>query len=110
MAIRRSLGEAKMENSWQDSYQMAVLESDWTKMEERIKTAESEIHKRRLTLTQDHGGTEQEREALVNALQSLRICGRMQPWCRKSRRWVASHNLGSLLMKHKLRWPISGEF
>jgi hypothetical protein len=73
MAIRRRLAEVKMENSWQDSYQMAVLESDWTKMEERIKTAESEIHKRRLTLTQDHGGTEQEREALVNALQNLRI-------------------------------------
>jgi hypothetical protein len=33
---------------WQGSYQAAVLETDWTKMLERIQTAESEIHKRRL--------------------------------------------------------------
>jgi hypothetical protein len=58
---------------WQKSYQAAVLESDWTKLEERVEAAESEIHKRRLILAQDHGGTEQERKALVNALQSLRI-------------------------------------
>src|SRR6476661_1779968 len=47
--------------SWQESYQAALLETDWTKMQERIQTAESEIHKRRLVLTQDHGGTQEER-------------------------------------------------
>ena len=59
--------------SWQESYQAAVLESDWTKMQERIQTAESEIHKRRLVLAQDYGGTGEEREALVNAMSALRI-------------------------------------
>jgi|ERR1700732_1394853 hypothetical protein len=59
--------------SWYDSYRAALLEADWTKMEERIQTAESEIHKRRLILSQDHRGTEEEREALVNAIQGLRI-------------------------------------
>jgi hypothetical protein len=58
--------------SWQESYQAAVLETDWTKMQERVQTAESEIHKRRLVLAQDHGGTVEEREALVNAMSGLR--------------------------------------
>ena len=58
--------------SWQESYQAALLETDWTKMQERVQTAESEIHKRRLVLAQDHGGTVEEREALVNAMSGLR--------------------------------------
>ena len=49
-----------------------MLETDWTKMQERVQTAESEIHKRRLVLAQDHGGTVEEREALVNAMSGLR--------------------------------------
>ena len=59
--------------SWRESYQAALLETDWTKMQERIQTAESEIHKRRLMLVQDQGGTSEEREALVNALSGLRV-------------------------------------
>jgi hypothetical protein len=56
---------------WQESYRAAVLESDWTNMEERVRTAEAEIHDRRLILSQDHGGTLEEREALVKALGAL---------------------------------------
>jgi hypothetical protein len=59
--------------TWHDSYKAALLETDWTKMEERIQTAESEIHKRRLILSLDHSGTKEEREALVNAMHGLRI-------------------------------------
>ena len=59
--------------SWQDSYQSALLETDWTKMQERVKTAESEIHQRRLVLSQGHGGTDEERAALVNAMSGLRV-------------------------------------
>ena len=58
--------------SWQASYQAALLETDWTKMQERVQTAESEIHQRRLLLSQDHSGTDEEREALVNAMSGLR--------------------------------------
>jgi len=60
-------------HSWRDSYRAALLETDWTKMQERIQTAESEIHKRRLMLVQDYGGTSEEREALVSALSGLRV-------------------------------------
>jgi hypothetical protein len=60
-------------HSWQDSYRAVLLETDWTKIQERIQTAESEIHNRRLMLVQDHGGTSEEREALVSALTGLGV-------------------------------------
>ena len=59
--------------SWQESYHAALLESDWTKMVELVQAAESEIHKRRLELSKDHNGTQEEREAVVNALNGLRV-------------------------------------
>jgi hypothetical protein len=42
-------------------------------MQERVQTAESEIHQKRLLLSQDHGGTDEERTVLVNAMGSLRV-------------------------------------
>jgi hypothetical protein len=59
--------------SWQDAYRAALLETDWTKMVELVQAAESEIHKRRLQLSKDHNGTQEEREAVVNALNGLRV-------------------------------------
>ena len=61
--------------SWQKSYQAALLETDWMKMQERVQRAESEIHQRRLVLSQDHSGTDEERTALVNAMSTLRCSG-----------------------------------
>ena len=59
--------------SWQESYQAALLETDWKTMVELVQKAESEIHKRRLELSQNHGGTQAERDALVTALNGLRV-------------------------------------
>jgi hypothetical protein len=59
--------------SWQNAYHAALLETDWTKMVELVQKAESDIHKRRLELSQDHNGTQEEREAVVNALNGLRF-------------------------------------
>ena len=59
--------------SWQESYQAALLETDWTKMVELVQAAESEIHKRRLQLSKAQNGTQEEREAVVNALNGLRV-------------------------------------
>jgi hypothetical protein len=42
-------------------------------MVELVQKAESEIHKRRLELSQDYNGTLEEREAVVNALNGLRV-------------------------------------
>ena len=81
--------------SWQEAYQAALLETDWTKMQERVQTAKSEIHQRRLVLSQDHGGTDEERAALVNAMGGLRVLLRMNVTS-----WLKRQNLtGSLVRK-----------
>jgi len=36
--------------SWHDSYRAAVLETDWTKMTERIQAAESDMSERQRVL------------------------------------------------------------
>jgi hypothetical protein len=59
--------------SWHDSYKAALLETNWTRMVELVQAAESEIHKRRLQLSKDHNGTQEEREAVVKALNGLRV-------------------------------------
>jgi hypothetical protein len=79
-------------NSWQESYQAALLETDWTKMQERVHTAESEIHQRRLELSKDHNGTQEEREALVNAMSCLRVL-----------RMNGRQNLGGTLVREPIQ-------
>ncbi|SRR6266404_4315982 len=79
MAISQKLVDCSREirvktnYSWQTSYRAALLEADWTKMVELVQKAESDIHKRRLELSQDHNGTQEEREAVVNALNGLMV-------------------------------------
>ncbi len=56
---------------WYESYKAVALESDWTKMHERIQSAESNINNRKRVLSLDHGGTPDERQAIANALNAL---------------------------------------
>ncbi len=66
--------EIKVTNyGWQTLFRTALLETDWTRMVELVQKAESEIPKRRLELSRDHNGTQEEREAVVNALNGLRV-------------------------------------
>jgi hypothetical protein len=58
--------------NWHESYKAALLETDWTKMHERLKSAESEIHKRQYVLSMDHGGTPEERQAIADALNGMK--------------------------------------
>jgi hypothetical protein len=60
-----------MTNTWYDSYKAAILETDWTQMQERLKVAESEIRKRQHVLSMDHGGTPEERQAIAGALHGI---------------------------------------
>jgi len=57
---------------WYESYKAVVLETDWTKMHNRIQSAECKIHDRQRELSEDHGGTSQERQAIAKALNSMR--------------------------------------
>jgi hypothetical protein len=58
--------------SWHDAYRAALLETDWTKMQERLQVAESEIQKRQHVLSTHHGGTPKERQAIANALRGMK--------------------------------------
>jgi len=60
-----------MANTWHESYRSAILETDWTKMQERLQSAESEIHERQRVLSLDHGGTPEERQAIAEALHGI---------------------------------------
>jgi hypothetical protein len=60
-----------MNNPWYKSYRAAILETDWTKMQERLRTAESEIRKRQHVFSMDHGGTREERQAIADALRGI---------------------------------------
>ncbi len=56
---------------WHEVYKAAVLETDWSKMDERIKAAESAIEERKKELALDHGGSQEEVEAITETLKSL---------------------------------------
>lgn len=56
---------------WHDAYKTAVLETDWTKIQERLRAAELEIQKRKHVLSLDHGGTPEERQAIADALKGM---------------------------------------
>jgi len=61
---------------WQESYMAALLETDWTKMHERLLAAEAEIRERKRVLSEDHGGTAQERQAIVDAINGMKMLHR----------------------------------
>lgn len=63
----------KTESAWFEKYNAAVLETNWTRLKGQIQAAESAIHDRQLGLFVDHGGSLEERDAMANALQGLRL-------------------------------------
>ena len=56
---------------WQKLYRDAVLETDWSKIEEHIEAAESAIDQRLREFSLDHGGTPEENQAIEDALHGL---------------------------------------
>ena len=48
--------------NWYEPYTEAVLETDWENIQERLDAAESAMHERQRALSQDHGGTPDERQ------------------------------------------------
>ena len=67
---------ATVEHSWYEIYKAALLETDWTKIHERIQTAESALRERERVLSEDHGGTPEERIALADAISGMRVLRR----------------------------------
>jgi hypothetical protein len=58
---------------WQEVYKAAVLETDWSKMEERIRAVETALQQRKHEFDLDHGGTPEENQAIADALRGLGV-------------------------------------
>jgi hypothetical protein len=61
------------EYEWYESYRAAVLETDWTQIEDRIRRAESALQLRLAELSMDHGGTPEEQRGIADALHALDV-------------------------------------
>lgn len=66
-------GTPMNESNWREFYTVAVLESDWSQLDELITAAETAIRGRLNEFAQDHGGTPEENQAIINALSSLKV-------------------------------------
>jgi hypothetical protein len=58
---------------WQELYATALLETDWTKIERKIQAAENGIRTRLHEFSMNHGGTPEENQAIVDALNGLDV-------------------------------------
>ena len=58
---------------WHEVYHAALLETDWSKMEEHIQTAETCLHERKREFALNHGGTPEESRAVDEALNGLHV-------------------------------------
>jgi hypothetical protein len=56
---------------WQELYATALLETDWSRIEEKIQTAEDAIKARLREFSMNHGGTPEENQAIEDALNGL---------------------------------------
>jgi hypothetical protein len=62
-----------VEYPWGRSYETAILETDRSKLATHIQVAERAIMARIQELSRDHGGSEEERAAIRDALSGLKI-------------------------------------
>jgi hypothetical protein len=58
---------------WHEAYKAALLETDWSQMDQRIRGAEASIQDRKNELALDHGGTRGEVHAMEEAMRSLKV-------------------------------------
>lgn len=56
---------------WFEPYKAALLETDWSKMPERIQAAEDALSQRKREFELDHGGTPEENQAIADAMRGL---------------------------------------
>ena len=58
---------------WQELYRSAVLETDWSKIEQKIQEADNGIRARLHEFSLNHGGTPEENQAITDALNGLSV-------------------------------------
>jgi len=58
---------------WQEVYATALLETDWSKIEEKIQAADNGIRARLHEFSMNHGGTPEENRAIEDARRGLSV-------------------------------------
>jgi len=61
------------EYGWVKVYHCALLETDWSRIEERIQEADERIRARRHEFSLNHAGTPEENQAIEDALNALNV-------------------------------------
>ena len=59
------------EHEWERLYRIAVLETDWSKMEGHIRAADDAIKAKLYEFSLNHGGSPEENQAIVDAQKRL---------------------------------------
>ena len=65
-----------MTSEWEKLYQAAILETDWSKIEEQIHATDSAISARLHEFSLNHGGTPEENQRIQDALHGLSVLRR----------------------------------
>ena len=63
-------------SDWEKLYKEAILETDWSKIENLIQAAESAISARLHEFSLDHSGTPDENQRINNAFSGLSVLRR----------------------------------
>jgi hypothetical protein len=76
-----------MTSEWEKLYQAAILETDWSKIEEHIHAVDSAISERLHEFSVNHGGSPEENQRIKDALGGLSVLRReVAAWRSKARR------------------------
>ena len=86
--------DIKTKYGWQKLYATALLETDWSKIGEKIQVAENGIRARLHEFSMNHGGTPEENQAIEDALNGLNVLrSDVAAWPRQDR--TAGFGIGS---------------
>ena len=66
----------KTKYKWQELYATAMLETDWSKIEDKIQAADNGIRARLHEFSMNHGGTPEENQAIEDAMNGLDVLRR----------------------------------
>jgi|HubBroStandDraft_6_1064221.scaffolds.fasta_scaffold81371_2 hypothetical protein len=61
---------------WEESYKTAILETDDSKLPNRLQAAKGAIDTRLQEMQMDHGGTPEEHQVITDALAGLNVLRR----------------------------------
>jgi hypothetical protein len=82
------------------AYQAATLETDWSKIEERIEQAQAAMRERLYGFSLDHGGRPRENQAIEKALAALAVFRQeAATWSAKNNVQIKTDSLGSDLIR-----------